>query len=89
MDPGPFIAEIITIIGYVMIFVGVYKLFQISSDLGEIKELFKSQRSFAAPPGAFGPPQPAPSDSAAAYAESLLRAVNQESHAVDTAATRD
>jgi hypothetical protein len=89
LETGPFVAEIITIIGYVMIFVGVYKLFQISSDLSEIKESLKGQRSFAAPPGAFGPPQPAPSDSADAYAESLLRAVNQESHAVDTATTRD
>jgi hypothetical protein len=74
LDPGPFVAEIITIIGYVMIFVGVYKLFQIGSDLGEIKELLKSQRGFAMPSG------PAPSDPADAYAENLLRAINQESH---------
>jgi hypothetical protein len=89
LDPGPIVAEIATIIGYVMIFVGVYKLFQIGSDLGEIKELLKSQRTFAAPPGAFGPARPAVSDSADAYAENLLRAVSQESHEVDTATTRD
>ena len=78
-----------TIIGYVMIFAGVYKLFQIASVLGEIKELLKSQRSFAGSQGAFGPPRPAASDPADAYAENLLRAVNQESHEVDTAPTRD
>ena len=72
MDPGPFVGEIITIIGYVMIFVGVYKIFQIHSTLGEIKELLKSgQRSFTAS----GPEGADPAD---AYAENLLRAVNQE-----------
>ena len=78
MDTGPFVAEIMTIIGYVMIFAGIYKLFQIGSDLGEIKELLKSQRGFVGPPGTFGPPRPAASDPAEAYAENLLRAVNQE-----------
>ena len=73
MDTGPFVAEFMTIIGYVMIFVGVYKLFQIGSDLGEIKELLKSgQRGFV---GASGP---LPTDPADAYAENLLRAVNKE-----------
>jgi hypothetical protein len=73
LDPGPFVAELITIIGYVMIFVGVYKIFQIGSDLGEIKELLKSgQRGLGGPSG---PPPPDPAD---AYAENLLRAVNQE-----------
>jgi len=82
LDPGPFVGELITIIGYVMIFVGVYKLFQIGSDLGEIKELLKSgQRGIAAPSG------PLPSDPADAYAENLLRAVNQEH--VGTSTERD
>jgi hypothetical protein len=73
LDPGPFVGELITIIGYVMIFVGVYKLFQIGSDLGEIKELLKSgQRGIAGPSGTLA------SDPADAYAENLLRAVNQE-----------
>jgi hypothetical protein len=84
LDTGPFVAEFMTIIGYVMIFVGVYKIFQISSTLGEIKELLKSgQRGFAGPSGALA------SDPAEAYAENLLRAVNQESHQVNTATTRD
>lgn len=87
MDPGAFVSEIISIIGYVMVFLGVYKIFQISSTLGEIKELLKSgQRGFAGPSA---PLVPLPLDSAEAYAENLLRAVNQESHAVDTATTRD
>ena len=72
-----------TVIGYAMIFAGIYKLFQIGSDLGEIKELLKSQRAFVGPPGAFGPPRPAVSDPADAYAENLLRAVNQEAHGVE------
>ncbi len=73
MDPGSFVAEIITIIGYVMIFLGVYKIFQISSTLGEIKELLKNgQHGFAGPTGPVG------ADPAEAYAENLLRAVNQE-----------
>ena len=85
MDPGPFVGELITIIGYVMIFVGVYKIFQISSTLGEIKELLKSgQRGIAGPSGPLGP---LPSDPADAYAENLLRAVNQEH--VGTSTERD
>ena len=87
MDPGAFISELITIIGYVMIFLGVYKIFQISSTLGEIKELLKNgQRSF---PGASGPSGMVASDPAEAYAENLLRAVNRESHEVDAATTRE
>jgi hypothetical protein len=85
LDPGPFVGELITIIGYVMIFVGVYKLFQIGSDLGEIKELLKSgQRGIAGPSGPVGP---VVTDPAEAYAENLLRAVNQEH--VDTGTQRD
>jgi len=81
LDPGAFVSEIITIIGYVMIFLGVYKIFQISSTLSEIKELLKNgQRGFAGP-GAVG------ADPAEAYAENLLRAVNQEH--VGTSTERD
>jgi hypothetical protein len=85
LDPGPFVGELITIIGYVMIFVGVYKIFQISSTLGEIKELLKSgQRGIAGPSGPVGP---VVADPAEAYAENLLRAVNQEH--VGTSTERD
>lgn len=88
MDAGPFVAEIISIIGYAVLFVGVYKLFQIGSDLGEIKELLKSgQRNFAGPSEPSRPPVPLHSDPADAYAENLLRAVNQEH--VGTSTERD
>jgi hypothetical protein len=85
LDTAPFIAEIMTVIGYVMIFVGIYKLFQITSELGEIKELLKSQRAFPAsgPSGAADA-----ADAADAYAQNLLRAVNQESHEVEQTAAR-
>ena len=87
MDPGAFVSEIISIIGFVIVFLGVYKIFQISSTLGEIKELLKSgQRGLAGPSAPLGPP---PSDPAEAYAENLLRAINQASHQVDAATTRD
>ena len=87
MDPGAFVSEIISIIGYVMVFLGVYKIFQISSTLGEIKELLKSgQRGLAGPSTPLGPLSLDPAD---AYAENLLRAVNQDAHPVDTASTRD
>ena len=74
MDTAPFVGELITIIGYVMIFLGVYKLFQIGSTLTEIKDLLKSgQRGFAGPSG------PSASDPADAYAENLLRSLHQDS----------
>ena len=87
MDIGPFVAEIITIIGYAMILAGVYKLFQISSALTEIKDLLKSgQRGFAAPSGQSGP---LASDPADAYAENLLRSLHQEpEHAPPTIESR-
>ena len=79
------------IVGYVVIFLGVYKVFQIATDIREIKDLIASGRR--APLGAPAPFMPvgglgiAPDitedliaeDSAAAYAEHLLRAVNAES----------
>ena len=84
MDPGAFVTEIISIIGYVMIFLGVYKIFQISSTLGEIKELLKSQRTYGGPSAPLGA---LPSDPAEAYAENLLRAVNHESREAEHTAT--
>ena len=72
MDPGPFVGEIITIIGYAMIFAGVFKIFKISSTLGEIRELLKSGARGSAASG------PLAADPAEAYAENLLRAVSQE-----------
>ena len=77
--PGSLITGFVTILGNVMIFLGVYKLFQISSALGEIKDLLKGgQRDPAGAPG------PLPTDPATAYAENLLRAVREEPAASQT-----
>ena len=68
--------EILAIAGYAVLFAAVYKLFQISTDLGEIKDLLKGQRRnnellVHAQPG---------NDGADEYARNLLRAVSAESH---------
>ena len=87
---GAFVNGILTIIGYVVIFVGVYKVYQVATDIREIKELLVKGRNplAAAPLASAGVPGLAPEvakdllaeDSATAYAQSLLRAVNSESH---------
>jgi hypothetical protein len=89
---GAFFNGILTTIGYVVIFVGVYKVYQAATDIREIKELLVSGRRTpipVAPPVSAGMPGLAPEvakdllaeDSATAYAQSLLRAVNPEAHA--------
>ena len=86
---GAIISGLLTTVGYVVIFFGVYKLYQISTDIREIKDLVLGGRrvpSGAAPFKPVGAPVLAPEstrdlageDSAAAYAEHLLRAVNAE-----------
>ena len=92
---GAFINGLLTTVGYVVIFLGVYKLFQIATDIREIKDLVASARRVslgAAPSMPVGAPVLAPDvtkdiiaeDSAAAYAEHLLRAVNAESQRVES-----
>lgn len=86
---GAFFSELAAIIGYMLLSVAVYKLFQITTELGEIKELLKKQARSSV--SALAPPEQDPisspiadlhsSDDAAVYAEKLLRAVNAESHA--------
>ena len=89
---GAFVNGILTIIGYVVIFVGVYKVFQIATDIREIKEFVVSGRRnpmSAALPAPASVPGLAPEiakdllaeDSATAYAQSLLRSVHPEAHA--------
>jgi len=83
---GAFVNGILAIVGYVVIFVGVYKVYQMAGDVREIKDLMVSARRN---PLAVAPLTPglAPEitkdllaeDSATAYAQSLLRAVNAES----------
>lgn len=88
---GAFVNGLLAIIGYVVIFVGVYKVYQIATDIREIKDLIASARRN--PLGATPlTPAMAPEitkdliaeDSAAAYAQSLLRAVNAESHRTES-----
>jgi hypothetical protein len=83
---------ILTTIGYVVIFFGVYKVYQAATDIREIKELLAVGRRNpipVAPLAAVSVPGLAPEvakdvlaeDAATAYAQSLLRAVNPEAHA--------
>ena len=88
---GAIVNGLLTIVGYVVIFLGVYKVFQIATDIREIKDLIVSRGRVpsvaAAPFTSVGAPGLTPEvtkdliaeDSAAAYAEHLLRAVNAES----------
>ena len=89
---GAFFNGILTTIGYVVIFIGVYKVYQAAADIREIKELLVSGSRVPIPtatPAAASMPGLAPEvakdllaeDSATAYAQSLLRAVNPEAHA--------
>lgn len=73
--------------GYVVFFAGVYKLFQMATTLGEIKELLKGQRRNEFPVPAVpsvaavaGSGDSLPEDDAASeYARNLLRTVSIES----------
>ncbi len=44
---GTFIREVITLAGYVMVFAAVYKIVQIATDLGEIKDLLRRGQTLA------------------------------------------
>jgi len=89
---GAFLNGILATIGYAVIFFGVYKVYQAAADIREIKELLASGRRNpipVAPVVSATVPGLAPDvakdllaeDSATAYAQSLLRAVNPEAHA--------
>jgi hypothetical protein len=93
---GTILNGLLAMVGYVVIFLGVYKVFQIATDIREIKDLMASARRGplgAAPLTSVGAPGMAPEitkdliaeDSAAAYAEHLLRAVNAESQRSENA----
>ena len=85
---GAIVNGLLTTVAYVVIFFGVYKLYQIATDIREIKDLVVSGRRAPAiaPFAPLGTPARTPEiatnlsgeDSAAAYAEHLLRAVNAE-----------
>jgi hypothetical protein len=79
-----FLGDMLSLAGYAAFFAALYKLFQISTQLDEIKELLKGQRrnDFVAQGPAVIPAIPsdiAADDAAAEYAKNLLRAVNAES----------
>jgi hypothetical protein len=87
---GSLIQEIITISIIAMLFAGVYKLFQVATDIREIKESLKNARrpeshfSAAVPFARIASSEADASlDSATSYAENLLRAVNAESRAAN------
>ena len=94
---GAIVNGLLTIVGYIVIFLGVYKVFQIATDIREIKDLIASGRRGQLEALTPFTPVSAPGltpditkdliaeDSAAAYAEHLLRAVNAESHRSENA----
>ena len=94
---GAIVNGLLTIVGYVVIFLGVYKVFQIATDIREIKDLIVSRGRIPSAAAAAFTPVGAPGltpeltkdliaeDSAAAYAEHLLRAVNAESQRSENA----
>ena len=74
---GALLSELMAFIGYAVLFTIAYKLFQMNTVLGEIKELLQSQRRQSAFPAT--DPSPAAvttGDAATDYAQNLLRAVN-------------
>jgi hypothetical protein len=94
---GTIVNGLFAIVGYVVIFLGVYKVFQIATDIREIKDLIASRSRVplgtVTPLTSVGAPGLTPEvtrdliaeDSAAAYAEQLLRAVNAESQRSENA----
>jgi hypothetical protein len=71
---GAFLGEVFSIIGFLVILAGVYKVFQMSTDLRETKELLRdikrNTQDFPAHPGqSSGPISP----------EDLVRAVHAQS----------
>jgi hypothetical protein len=66
-----------TLFSYAILLAAIWKLFQIASDLAEIKTLLANQRSIPAPPAV----APAPGPISLESAEALLREVAAESHA--------
>jgi hypothetical protein len=93
------VGDTLSFVAYAALFAGVYKLFQVSTALDEIKELLKEQRRSEflthGPAAVAGvSPEPLSDEAAAEYAKNLLRAVNEEAqhaeaelHGADLAGT--
>jgi len=81
-------SSVMTIFFYAMVIAGLFKLFQIATDLGEIKNLLtEAQRApvkpMERPPAAHTTPPPVPAGPISLEsAEALLRQVAEESHAL-------
>ncbi len=70
------VSGMLMIVGYVVVFFGVYKIYQIATDIREMKEWLQGRKSGS--PSAASPAPLAFEDSATAYAEKLLRVVNED-----------
>lgn len=86
---GAILQELITLAAYILVFAGVHKIYQIATDIREIKEAVqraRSQSGYSAPAptgntsSAFQvrPDTEGSLDAANSYAESLLRAVQAQ-----------
>jgi hypothetical protein len=93
---GAIINVLLTTVAYAVIALGVHKVFQIATDIREIKDHVVGARRVPLAAASFTPvstPALTPEiakdlsgeDSAAAYAEHLLRAVNAESQRTENA----
>jgi hypothetical protein len=81
-----FLGEIVAILGYALVGTAVYKLFQIATELSEIKALLqKSARNTSLGPESSSTVSAADGDDAAAdYAANLLRSLQAESARSDS-----
>jgi hypothetical protein len=82
---GAILGEVLSVITYTMVVAGVYKLFQIASELAEIKNLLKGGAQLTSPSSAAVTPyaEIEASDDASDYAAKLLRSINAESKPVE------
>ena len=76
------LSSVMSIFFYAMVVAAVWKLFQIGTDLGEIKTILADIRRNAASPLAKPVPSAFPGPISLESAEALLRQVGAESHAL-------
>ena len=84
---GSLIQELLAVVGYAILLAGVYKLYQIATDIREIKEAIKGARRLGDHVGAPASMEGLRSDTefsldaADSYAENLLRTVSAQTRA--------
>jgi hypothetical protein len=76
------LSSVMSIFFYAIIVAAVWKIFQIATELGEIKTILADIRRNAASPIAKPVPSPVPGPISLESAEALLRQVGAESHAL-------